>query len=96
MTSCSGLSSVSCDKQRYFYYSVHGFLQAEYDVDEEERLDTIFQLNVKGTTPFGSALIVSGIVTATADGTASKSEEYERYCTWGAKLHLPVKLHWRL
>ena len=96
MTSCSGFSSVSCDKQKYFYYSVHGFLQAEYDVDEDGRLDTMFQLNVKGMTPFDSGLIVSGIVTATADGTASKSEEYERYCTWGAKLHLPVKLHWRL
>ena len=78
MTSCSGLSSVSCDKQRTFYYTVHGFLQAEYDVDEEERLDTMFQLNVKGTTPFG-ALIVMGVVTTTADGTASKSEEYEQY-----------------
>ena len=65
-------------------------------MNEEERLDTIFQLNVKGTTPFGSALIVTGVVTTTADGTASKLEEYERYCTWGAKLHLPVKLHWRL
>ena len=65
-------------------------------MDEDGRLDTMFQLNVKGTTPFDSGLIVSGIVTATADGTASKSEEYERYCTWGAKLHLPVKLHWRL
>ena len=95
MTSCSGLSSVSCDKQRAFYYTVHGFLQAEYDVDEEERLDTMFRLNVKGTTPFG-ALIVMGVVTTTADGTASKSEEYEQYYSWGAKLHLPVKLHWRL
>ena len=45
-------------------------------MDEEERLDTMVQLNVKGTTPFG-ALIVMGVVTATADGTASKSEEYE-------------------
>ena len=91
MTSCSGLSSVSyCDKQRAFYYTVHGFLQAEYDLNENERLDTMFRLNVKGTTQFGSALTVSGVVTATADGTASKSEEYERYCTWGAKLHLSV------
>ena len=64
-------------------------------MDEDERLDTMFQLNVKGTTSFG-ALIVMGVVTTTADGTASKSEEHERYCTWGAKLHLPVKLHWKL
>ena len=65
-------------------------------MDEEERLDTTFQLNVKGTSPFSGALIVTGVVTTTADGTESKSEEYKRYCTWGAKLHLPVKLHWRL
>ena len=52
-------------------HSVHGFLQAEYNVDEDERLDTMFQLNVKGTTQFGSALVVNGEVTATAAGTAS-------------------------
>ena len=89
MTSCSGLSSVSRDKQRTFYYTVHGFLQAEYDVNEDERLDTMFQLNVKGTTQFGSALIVTGTITATADGTASKSEEYKRYCTWGGQVTPP-------
>ena len=72
MTSCSGLRSVSCDKQRDFYYTVHGFLQEEYDVDEDERLDTMFQLNVKGTTQFGSALVVIGTITAEADGTASE------------------------
>ena len=44
-------------------------------MDEAERLDTVFQLNVKGTTQFGSALVVTGDVTATADGTASKSEK---------------------
>ena len=72
MTSCSGLSSVSCDKQRAFYYTVHGFLQEEYDVDENERLNIMFQLNVKGTTQFGSALVVIGTITAEADGTASE------------------------
>ena len=56
-------------------HTVHGFLQAQYDVDEEERLDTVFQLNVKGTTQFGSALVVIGTITATAGGTASKSEK---------------------
>ena len=72
MTSCSGLSSVSCDKQRAFYYTVHGFLQEEYDVNENERLNIMFQLNVKGTTQFGSALVVIGTITAEADGTASE------------------------
>ena len=31
-------------------------------MDEEERLDTMFRLNVKGTTQFGSALVVMGVV----------------------------------
>ena len=44
-------------------------------MDEDERLDTMFRLNVKGMTQFGGALIVTGVVTAEADGTASKSEE---------------------
>ena len=39
---------------------------------EDERLDTMFQLNVKGTTQFGGALVVAGVITATADGTAGK------------------------
>ena len=44
-------------------------------MDEEERLDTMFQLNVKGTSPFSGGLIITGVVTTAADGTASKSEE---------------------
>ena len=39
---------------------------------EDERLDTMFQLNVKGMTQFGGALVVTGLITATADGTAGK------------------------
>ncbi|CAI8047959.1 hypothetical protein GBAR_LOCUS26511, partial [Geodia barretti] len=53
---------------------VHGFLHTEYDVEEDERLDTRFQLNVKGTTQFGGALVVPGLITAAADGTASTSD----------------------
>ncbi|CAI8002445.1 hypothetical protein GBAR_LOCUS3394 [Geodia barretti] len=56
---------------------VHGFAQAAYDVVEDERLDTMFQLNVKGTTQFGGALVVAGVITATADGTAVVSD-FER------------------
>ena len=37
---------------------------------EDERLETIFQLNVKGMTQFGSELVFSGIILAEADGTA--------------------------
>ena len=43
---------------------------------EEERLDTMFQLNVKGTAQLGSGLVVSGAITAAADGTASKHYLY--------------------
>ena len=59
---------------------VHGFLQAEYDVQEDEGLDTVFQRNVKGTTPFGSDLVVVGTITAEADGTASKQNHNEKMC----------------
>jgi hypothetical protein len=55
-------------------HTVHGFLRTDYDVEEDERLDTRFQLNVKGTTRFGG-LVVPGLITAAADGTASKLHE---------------------
>ena len=51
---------------------VHGFAQAVYDVDEDDRLDTDFRLNVKGTTAF-PGLNIRGTVTAEAAGTASKT-----------------------
>ena len=86
MTSCSELSSVSCDKQRTLYYTVHGFLQNEYDVNEAERLDAVFQLNVKGTTPFGSNLFVGA---ATADGTASKQRSRNDIVLGGPSYTLP-------
>ena len=49
---------------------VHGFAQAVYDVDEDDRLDTEFRLNVKGMTAF-PGLNIRGTVTAEAAGTAS-------------------------
>ena len=52
---------------------VHGFAQAVYDVDEDDRLDTDFRLNVKGMTAFPS-LIIRGTITAEAAGTASKNK----------------------
>ena len=39
---------------------------------EGEQLETTFQLNVKGMTQFGSALVVNGSISAEADGTAGK------------------------
>ncbi|CAI8054951.1 hypothetical protein GBAR_LOCUS29988, partial [Geodia barretti] len=53
---------------------VHGFAQAAYDVVEDQQLVTMFQLNVKGMTQFGGALVVTGVITATADGTAVGSD----------------------
>ena len=38
---------------------------------EGRLLDAVFQLNVKGMSQFGSALTLSGNITAAADGTAS-------------------------
>ena len=54
------------------YPAVHGFIRVAHSVSEGDRLDTSFQLNVKGTTQFGG-LVVAGLITATADGTASKT-----------------------
>ena len=72
---CIGMS-VRCLQQLHWltslFLSVHGFAQAAYDVVEDQRLDTTFQLNVKGTTQFGGGLVVTGVITATADGTAGK------------------------
>ena len=56
-------------------HAVHGFNRSHYYVLEEERLDTVFQLNVKGTTAFND-LIITGIITTAADGTASKLQVY--------------------
>ena len=55
-------------------YPVHGFLQAEYDVSEDSRLDTEFRLNVKGTTQIPFIYnFVTGTITAQAAGTASNN-----------------------
>ena len=60
----------SCLKQDIC--AVHGFAQAVYDVDEDDRLDTEFRLNVKGMTAF-PGLNIRGTITAEAAGTASKT-----------------------
>ena len=57
-------------------HAVHGFNRSHYYVLEEERLDTVFQLNVKGTSPLIDDLIITGIITTAADGTASKLQVY--------------------
>jgi hypothetical protein len=51
---------------------VHGFVQATYDVDEGNRLDTTFKPNVKGMTRL--SLLVSGTITAEPGCTAVQSD----------------------
>ena len=61
VTECIGnISSASCllnftvfwlEKLLVFLSAVHGFLHPIYEVIEQHRLDTVFQLNVKGTSP---------------------------------------------
>ena len=74
-TMCIGMSVVPVafgfDKQDI--YAVHGFAQAEYDVDEDDRLDTDFRLNVKGMTAF-PGLNIRGTITAEAAGTSGKKK----------------------
>ena len=53
-----------------FIYAVHGFLNAYYDVLEGERLDTVFELNVKGEA--SQAPRIRGKVSVEA-GTARES-----------------------
>ena len=43
-----------------------------YEVSEDARLDTEFRRSVKGTSQFGNALVLNGVITAAADGTASR------------------------
>ena len=58
---------------------VHGFVNVNYDVVEDERLDTTFRLNVKGRTnfpiiisEFSFPLTIEGTITAMAGLTTSK------------------------
>ena len=60
-----------CTFTHPFCPAVHGFLQAEYSITEGDSLNTVFQLNVKGTTQL-PRLFLTGTITAAAAGTASK------------------------
>ena len=51
--------------------TVHGFASASYYVEEGEMLDTVFQLNVKGTTNLPN-LTLSGTITSVAGPNTSK------------------------
>ena len=57
---------------------MHGFQQAVYEVSEDARLDTEFRRSVKGgTSQFGDALVLNGVITAAADGTASRHRSHD-------------------
>ena len=51
--------------------TVHGFLNASYDVVEGERLDTRFDLSVKGTMLMFPSPLITGTITS-EQGTASE------------------------
>ena len=50
--------------------TVHGFSNAFYDVEEGERLDVVFKVNVKGTTGFSSLLLAGNITSAAGPNTS--------------------------
>ena len=61
-------------------HTVHGFAQASYDVIEEERLDTTFGINVKGTTGFPNGFTILGEIVS-EPGTARESMSIIYTCT---------------
>ena len=65
---------------------VHGFRQSVYDVEEGNQLDTEFVLNVVGTTEFQTR-VVSGTITAEANGTTSQLHISMTSCI-GSSLHI--------
>ena len=52
-------------------YSIDQFMGSLWPT-EGGRVDISFRLNVKGSSQFGTALFVSGTITAEADGTAGE------------------------
>ena len=62
---------VVCYSTNVTFLLVHGFRQSVYNVNEGNRLDTQFALNVVGITQL-VAFVISGTITAAADGTASE------------------------
>ena len=67
-------SIADCSTTILFCVAVHGFLQTEYSVEEGNAVDTVFQLNVKGTTQFNN-ITINGIITAEpATNTTSKNK----------------------
>ena len=54
-------------------FAVYGFENAVYDVNEDDRLDTMFQFPAKGEeSDVIPGLVISGIITAEATGTSGE------------------------
>ena len=66
---CQYTRILCCDIPYHSVCTVHGFASTSYGVEEGERLDTKFGLNVKGTTSL--PLVILGTITLEA-GTASE------------------------
>ena len=71
-TNCIGFAFSKLSISSLCCLAVHGFQQAVYEVSEDARLDTEFRRSVKGTSQFGNNLVLNGVITAAADGTASR------------------------
>ena len=69
---------------------VHGFLHVVCDVVEERNLLTMFQLNVKGTTPH-SGLNIEGTISTVPGGTSSELRNHLGSCKVSASFFLPVR-----
>ena len=56
-----------------YIFAVHGFARASYEVVEGKRLDTAFELNVKGVThyPSWAPQLIKGSITSIPTGSAS-------------------------
>ena len=65
-TACMGKRLMCC----IYLYTVHGFANTFYDVEEGERLDMVFKVNVKGTTGFPSLLLAGDITSAAGPNTS--------------------------
>ena len=52
-------------------HAVHGFAQASYEVEEGQRLDTTFGVNVKGTSTFPNGFAILGDIVS-EPGTAGE------------------------
>ena len=83
------------------FFTVHGFENITYTMREilyehkkalgEERVDSTFKLNVKGTTHFGAALSLIGRITSEAGPDTGQSVQHV-YCTLAKEITMEEHL----